>query len=223
MFKKTLWFGILLVALVVLSGCGQYDANCSPTGVSTCYGKIKLSLLQSDGTCSPSEINIGGSCLAVGDTTTCSQLDSQSADSIVKLKWASVTVPKYNYANLCYPTCQADSDCGSGEQEAICISTDYTDAANNPINVCAPVCGSDTDCLKGLTHCDVIEGANLKYCVPDEGLSTPTLNLPPGAPSYDVTLLTLFYDALENPKYDKWQKLNQFILALKAWLVAQAQ
>ena len=169
MFKKTVLFGILIVVLVVLSGCGTYDPNCSPTGISTCYGKIKLPLPQSDGTCSPAQINISGSCLAVGDTTTCSQLDSQSADSIVKLKWGSVNVPKFN-TNLCYPTCQADADCGA---DAIC-QINYN---QNGINLCSPQCnptlpaGSD-GCLVGLTHCSSVFPDGYNYCVPDSDLAT---------------------------------------------------
>ena len=162
MFKKTVLFAILLVALLVLSGCGVYDSAFKGDSADKSYGGFKVpyasfphdeNLANND--CKDADMmQIGDLCFAVGDAARCSTLDDVQNSGV---KWASVNVPKYN-VNICYPTCL-------NMQGGKCrkISADLTIA-----DAYFPACVSDADCLLGLTHCDLTE----KYCAPDSDLST---------------------------------------------------
>jgi len=181
MFKKTVLFGILLVALVVLSGCGQISYPCTESATSHCYGitesagangygyVLTIPKANADGTC-PTEgyenkKNINGLCYAVGDASACSSLNTWTANDL-KLSWTSTLVPQYN-VNLCSPTCTSVSDCGGNEAgaNAICYTVD---SANK---FCAPRCNSDKECLPGLSHCELITKYGKNYCVPNTGLA----------------------------------------------------
>ncbi|MDP3698969.1 MAG: hypothetical protein Q8R47_05270 [Nanoarchaeota archaeon] len=165
MFKKTVLVGILLVTLIVLSGCGQYDANC--TGFENCYGGLHVPKVQADGTCTTgtdSYTKINGLCFATGDPAACSALDGFTTDSI-KLKWGSVST---KYGDLCYPGCQADTDCGAN---AVCYAGDEAQS----FAYCAPGCSSGADCLLGLTSCELDPTDGKKYCVANDDLSTTGL------------------------------------------------
>src|SRR3989344_2012660 len=181
MFKKTVLFGILLVALVVLSGCGQISYPCTESATSHCYGitesagangygyVLTIPKANADGTC-PTEgyenkKNINGLCYAVGDASACSSLNTWTANGL-KLSWTSTLVPQYN-VNLCSPTCISDSNCGGNNAgtNAICYEV------NSANKFCAPRCNSDKECLPGLTHCELITKYGQSYCVPNQGLA----------------------------------------------------
>ncbi len=165
MFKKTVLVGILLVTLLVLSGCGAYDPNCTESSGQRCYGKMVVQKAKADGTCEAGQMNIGGNCLAVGDAARCSQLDAGSAESVVKLKWGSVNV---NGINVCYPTCSTDADCGLN---SVC-RTGSGGASN--LKTCVPYCypvNNNADCLPGLTTCQYIDTKYGYLCMPASSIT----------------------------------------------------
>ncbi len=164
MLKKTVLMGILLIAVLVLSGCGTYQSNCVESSSQKCYGKIVVPKAKSDGTCDADQKNINGWCYAVGDASRCSKLNGLGD---FKLTWASVYVPKYN-TNICYSTCSTSADCGTGYS---CLTE--KDSTAKDIKVCTPSCktlGSTSECLPGLTTCQ-----DFLLCRPNADLSQVSL------------------------------------------------
>jgi len=167
MFKKTVLFGILLVALLVLSGCGSYVESCPESAQLHCYGHFPVNRADVSGNCPSATRNINGYCIVEGDATTCSKYTT----ALSNLPWSSASIAKYG-ASLCYPVCSKDTDCGSGASEAIC----YSDSAvGSLVKACAPICTDDLNCIPGLTHCAAVSGYSNKYCVGDSSLSTPAV------------------------------------------------
>jgi len=181
--------GILLVALLILSGCGtNYKDGCKESAAYKCYENMVVPRVGAENECGKEGYTtIGNLCFAVGNAAACSQLNEKVGDAnAVKLKWAPVNVPKYN-VNLCYPTCQSNGDCNSGDE---CLT-------QGTIKFCSPACFDDSDCLPGLNHCGVIY--NTKHCLLNDDLWTPSsvtadveLNIPEHPQVGDTFLANIY-------------------------------
>src|SRR3989338_143882 len=119
MFKKIALVGILLVTLLILSGCGAYTDPCQEDENNKCYGKLTVPMLGSSECKAVGLKTIGNLCFAIGDQERCNQLLTTGKDG-AKMVWTSLYVPKYE-TNLCVETCTLSSSgsiikktCGSG-------------------------------------------------------------------------------------------------------------
>ncbi len=189
MFKKMVLVGILLVALLVLSGCGTYNVDFKGDNNHFSYGGFKVPYVGgADDQCTqghPEFKSVGKLCLAVGDENRCKSLPLGSPLDPTKVIWTSRNVPKYA-ANFCVLSCELEVDsCG---KKAVCYGL-----PDKSMNICSPYCTSDADCLPGLTSCKEIFGS--KFCVPNDDLSkAPVFKLPsePVPPSNQNELMVEF-------------------------------